>query len=86
MFNKLENNCIKSLNASALILFKEEEKNLRQNKKINVDENNNSKNKINQGNKSVIEKISIDLEDIMHRKNIKHRNDKYISLLFGKNK
>ena len=86
VFNKLENNCIKSLNASALIKFKEEEKNLRQNKKININENNNSKNKINQGNKSVIEKISIDLEDIMHRKNIKHRNDKYISLLFGKNK
>ena len=76
MFNKLENNCIKSLNASALIKFKEEEKNLRQNKKININENNNS----------VIEKISIDLEDIMHRKNIQHRNDKYISLLFGKNK
>ena len=64
------------MKASALILFKEEEKNLRQNKKININENNNS----------VIEKISIDLEDIMHRKNIQHRNDKYISLLFGKNK
>ena len=67
------------MNASALNLFKEEEKNLRQNKKINVDENNNSKNKINQGNKSVIEKINIDLEDIIQRKNIQHRNDKYIT-------
>ena len=102
VFKKLQNNFIKSLNTSALIKFKEEEKKLRQNKKINIDESDKSKNKINQENKSMIEKLNINLEDIIQRKNfetnnfikflndnnkiIRHRNDKYFSLLLRKNK
>ena len=102
VFNKLENSVINSLNKSALMKFKEEEKKMRQNKYINIDENDNSKNTIDKGNKSLIEKLNINLEEILQRKNIdtqnyiklcnenkqyiRHRNERNTSNILRKNK
>ena len=102
IFNRLENNAIKSLNTSALVKFKEEERKMRYNKKIHIDENDRTKNKIKEVNKSMIEKININLEEIIQRENIetnnfiklynnnkkfiKHRNERNSLFLLKKNK
>ena len=74
IFNRLENNAIKSLNTSALVKFKEEERKMRYNKKIHIDENDRTKNKIKEVNKSMIEKININLEEIIQKENIETNN------------
>ena len=47
---------------------------MRKNKYITLDENDNSKLKIEKGNKSMIEKININLEEINQRESIENKN------------
>ena len=86
VFSRLENIAVGSLNKSALMRFKEEEKKMRKNNIITIDEIDTSKKKINQGNKSMIEKLSFNLDEINQRENIENKifkklydtNKKYI--------
>ena len=102
VFNRLEKIAISSLNQSSLKKFKEEEKKMRRNKYITFDESDNSQLKINKGNKSMIEKLNTNLEEINQReiienknfyrlynenkKYIKHRNERNSSFLLRKEK
>ena len=83
VFNRLENTAIFSLENNALIRYKEEERKMRKNKYITLDENDNSKLKIEKGNKSMIEKININLEEINQRESIENKNFKK---LYNENK
>ena len=76
VFSRLENIAVGSLNKSALMRFKEEEKKMRKNNIITIDEIDTSKKKINQGNKSMIEKLSFNLDEINQRENIENKNFK----------
>ena len=102
VFNRLENIALSSLNNSALVRYKEEEKKMRENKYIILDEVDNSIAKINKGNKSIIEKLNFNLDEINQResieiknfqklydenkKYIKHRNERNSSYLLRKRK
>ena len=83
VFHRLENIAISSLNLSALKRFKEEEKKMRRNKYITFDEIGNSKVKINKGNKSMIEKLNTNLEEINQREIIENKN---FNRLYNENK
>ena len=74
VYNRLENIAIGSLNKSALIRFKEEERKMRQNQFNIIDESDNSKLNIDKGNKSMIEKLNYNLDEINQRENIETKN------------
>jgi hypothetical protein len=77
VFNRLENIALSSLNNSALVKFKEEEKKMRENKFKYItidDEVDNSVGKINKGNKSMIEKLNFNLDEINQRESIEIKN------------
>ena len=74
IFNRLESAAICSLDGSALMKFKEEEKKMKKNKFIFFDENENHKIKVNDENKSMIEKLNFNLEQIDQRESIETKN------------
>ena len=77
LYNRLENIAIGSLNKSALIMFKEVERKMRNNNKfLTLDEDDNYKLKVKKGNKSMIEKLNYNLEQIEQRENIETKNFK----------
>lgn len=76
IFNRLENIAISSLNTSAYIKFKEEEKKEKKNNFYIFDKISTPKIMNNGGNKSMIEKLNLNLEELEQRKAIEIKNFK----------
>ena len=80
IFNRLESSVISSLNNSAYIKYKEEEKKQRRIMYMNLNKINTPKILNNGGNKSVIEKLNLNLEELEQRKDIEIKNFKKLVL------